>query len=426
MSVKQGKTATKGLKRAHTTKDIWLEAFGSLVIIALIVGGKSQVEHLGFFRLFDIYGHSLIQKDLVGDPGDSPPEVVVVDIHGLKASTPIGEDLSPSEDFTPRAELGKVVEAIALHNPRAIGIDVDFSKDDHGMNPEGTENFIAKAASLSGKIPVILGVDRQKDNVEDLWLFKPEFKSLAATISLATTSSEFSDYTQAPLWRKNDNAKAELPGFGARLGAYIKGAPPAPPANTWFFEYTYHVRDEKKGIELGLFNINTGSLGRIVDRVISYHEAISPHARARLVNRVVILGEATESADTFPLWGIRRDPVPGVLIHACAAETRSTHFFAKPSHYGRIVLDLVFSGIVLGGVVGIRLFTRGKVGSHMAQTAMTAISVFIIIFLGYTLASYARLLWTDFVIVALSLVVHPFFEELFHGIFHLVKRPAHG
>jgi hypothetical protein len=109
--------------------------------------------------------------------------VVVVDIGNL-TRVDVG-DLGPA--VTPRAALIDIVTALAQQNPKAIGIDIDFSPVD-GAYVENDKIFfgvcdaIRAGSAAQPGVPIFLGIGRTQSQDPALWL--PDApKSLAASIT---------------------------------------------------------------------------------------------------------------------------------------------------------------------------------------------------------------------------------------------------
>lgn len=107
-------------------------------------------------------------QDLFGEVGSS---ISVVDISKLK---PDGRGV------TPRDPLINLVNAIAEQRPRAIGVDIDFSRD--GDRLADPEDIKALSSFLHAKAPTFVGVHRALGRNPSSWFLLPEYTKLGAAL----------------------------------------------------------------------------------------------------------------------------------------------------------------------------------------------------------------------------------------------------
>jgi CHASE2 domain-containing sensor protein len=131
----------------------------------------------------------------------------------------------------------------------------------------------------------------------------------------------------------------------------------------------------------------------------------------RLRGRTVLVGRGTyqKTSDTFIVPG-RGEPVPGVLVQACATQTLLTAPLLELTAFGRLLADAIAALLILGVVLWIRLVynrtTRSEVAAERLHGWLTAGMAGLIIVVGHTLVHYTRLMWTDFVLVLVALTLH--------------------
>jgi CHASE2 domain-containing sensor protein len=163
-------------------------------------------------------------------------------------------------------------------------------------------------------------------------------------------------------------------------------------------------------LEVMEFLVNLSWISRLNAESFSTCDAAGIRALQRhLKGRVVLLGDATYGVgrDVYSVPGYDQ-PVPGVLIHACGAATALGKPLYELSHGARVLVDVIFAVAIIGGAVLLRpIFERDgrPVNEPFLRWVLTlgfvAVTVGGFFFVGTT-----HLLWTDFVLVALALLLH--------------------
>jgi CHASE2 domain-containing sensor protein len=135
----------------------------------------------------------------------------------------------------------------------------------------------------------------------------------------------------------------------------------------------------------------------------------------RYGGRVVLIGNASESAsDRFTVPG-RSATVPGVYLHATAVYTLAREPLLEPTHQVRLVVDLALTAliIILVGVTRRRLTKAGHGAEgevvpwvYFGWTSLGLIPA------GVALVYFTHVMWLDFVLVAAALLLHAPLEHL--------------
>ena len=140
----------------------------------------------------------------------------------------------------------------------------------------------------------------------------------------------------------------------------------------------------------------------------------------------MIFGDATrgQAEDTFIVPG-RREPVPGVLIHACAVYTLLKEPLYVLTMAGQLAIDVLLALIVFGGIAFIRSNGRKRVGQNMAvdhRNVAALIGAFLVILVGWGLVRATRLIWDDFLIVACALLIYASLWPMWTNIRHYFSK----
>jgi hypothetical protein len=134
-------------------------------------------------------------------------------------------------------------------------------------------------------------------------------------------------------------------------------------------------------------------------------------ARTDLTGKIVLLGRTKDTTDTFIVPGRPEQVYAGVFLHACAAYTRlQKEPLYRLTPFGRFAFDFGFPILILGPVLWIRLHWH-KQGKelhieHRLIGFLIAGEAAILFMVAVLFVRYTRLMWDDFILVAIALVAH--------------------
>jgi len=159
---------------------IKLDFAAGVVLSILLIGCNVAVERTDFGEQLEQMTYNLLQTRLLSARSGEDLKVTVIDINEL----PLVQVNRANRlvRVTPRKPLQDIVEVLAQEDPKAIGIDIDFSPDERGFITEDDPSFFQFC--LNQHIPVFLGIYESLAQGPDKWLGKPEFKHLAAYITV--------------------------------------------------------------------------------------------------------------------------------------------------------------------------------------------------------------------------------------------------
>jgi CHASE2 domain-containing sensor protein len=382
-------------------------------LVVLLVLAKTYFEEktgLGQELKHEIY--NLLQWKLAtGSTGASV--VTIVDITDVKgeATTVDGEMRS----VTPRQRILDLLKMIDSCGPRAIGVDVDFSPFNGKLITDKDEEFFRKCREF--RTPIFLGIKRTQERPPETWLYKKEFSDLAATIVVPRKEleNEKDSITKMPFWLESRESEKSsrrwrCPSMSAALSDK-SWEPSSIPFCQWLWS-----REVKPRLRLAEFPVDWSAIEDLKNNSIAAASIAQPvpwQIRRRLEKHIVFLGDITpQSAND--VFIVQEKLEPGVLLHACAAETLTSASgpLVELTDTGRFLLDVVVAaGLILGSILGICLFysrvdPSREVNVDWLQRILTRSAIVVILIVGFFFVHRTRLLWDDFLFVALALVLH--------------------
>ncbi len=342
-----------------------------------------------------------------GRLGSKPQQIAVVDISSL---TPVPD--ASGKLVTPRQKLTELLNALAVDEPAAIGVDVNFCPEEDGQfvssqDPQFFETCAKLESPKHQKIPVFVGFSADEDRNPSPLIDNKQFGRLAATIFLCE------DTRRLPLWIEYGPTAA--PSLCSALAAQVA----SPQGPTWWPEWLAEAEFGptcEKG-PAAEFLADYSALDALETHDYTVHS--SDPATIRNLGKeehffrgkVVLLGDTklNKALDTFiVLTRVGQGPVPGVYIHACGVNTLLTGRIHELTHVGRAVIDIGLSLLALALVTAIRMRHREEAATERIKVMVAYLFVLILIASVGVIASYLRLLWIDFYIVLIVLVAHPF------------------
>ena len=414
MKEKPGKESRKKLLRRYV-------AIGLLATLVL-VGLKVVVEHTSWGKENELWVFGKLQSSLSSIDLDNP--VVVLDISSL----PGGKPGQP----TPRENLKIIIQALSelVPKPRAIAVDVNFSPRGIHYAAPGDDEFFDFCLEMTEQkqLPVFLAVAETKTAPPEAWLGNKKYKKMA----VAAVANKF-DTTHIPLWLESSASSEKLKTLNYALALeYRKHLPGAHPWIEWAVD-THH--EDESAVQESK-PIDTDLTIKYQDRLVNYSKldqmklVAAPDVTAESIKRsalkysgkLVILGDLF-SADRVPVPGRVLDE-PGSLVLASAAYTLIKEPLFEFKWWVRLGLDFLIAGLIILAVAIIR--RRAPDTSWIGKQALFVyVAVLVVLIAGWQLVTWAGILWLDFLLVALALLLHPKMEHrVDHFLDKLRRRPA--
>ncbi|HXU35329.1 MAG TPA: CHASE2 domain-containing protein [Blastocatellia bacterium] len=397
-------------------KRLWL---GMLVTLLLMTATKF-IETTSLGHRIETFLFEALQSQLPSFDSKEQMAIQVVDMTKIRR----GKD-----QVTLRDALRKTIEAIVAQHPSAVGIDVDFSPGASGWQDDDDPNFFDFCLKLKqdSNVPIFLGVYRTIGERSDTWLGSDKYKALAAALRVDE------DTKRLPRWLLAKGSNEKLPMMSAALATSYR---PSLPELAWKLSRTVEVTsDNTHGIErrgedqmlLGLSLINYSKLEEIQRETIFTinPDAIADSERA-LAGRMVLLGDATEFEDPFPVPG-RDTRIAGVYLIASAAYTLAVDPLYELNGGARLTLDLLISILIIVRVEWLRFrYVKVRAGSRFdrAQSRSIWIAIVAVTLIGFLMTRWLNIMWFDFPLIVFALLLHPKVEHRLRSFWRMKKASA--
>ena len=399
-------------KQRRSLKNFLLVSYGITIFIGAL---KIFVEHHSLGQSLEEWTYVRLQR-LVAPKyrqKDSLP-VVVLDMHKIP-----GGKSGESGDVTSRKRLTELVEDVVKQEPIAIAIDVDFSTEDGDWVTKEDPKFFNYCLTVRKEhgIPIFLGIYKSIAAHPDEWLNASEYKPLAAALIMPEK-----DTRRIPVWLQVKNSPEQMPTLSAAL-ARVYSEPPAEPPG--WLAWAVQKGEEHSGDHYSYANVlmNYSNLETLEETRVKLLEQPDPNQRLLIVdpdklrNKLVVIGDAEQAVDKFPVPGIVPD-VPGVYLHASAVYTLVSQPLYEFKHSVRFILDLVVSSIIILSVAAIR-FRPPRKGERFprerVQNFFVSLAFILVLLAGVLLARYGNVMWQDVTLVLLlTFLLHPWVEKIWH------------
>jgi CHASE2 domain len=398
-------------------KKVMREIPFALLFCVLMAAVATWFDHTSVGEEFSTFAYRVLQGRLTDSK--EPKDVTVVDISGLP----------PDQDsqITPRGPLLTLIQEIARHNPKVIGVDIDFSPElINGrlkfIDAEDPKTFFPSCQNLKPPVHVYLGIYRTQHLSPDLWLGLPQYQPLAAALlvprtlkrsiwSLSEAKPDSGEGPASPPRARTMNA-ALAASFG-HLGEKESG---------WqqfrqhFFDLV--LREQVADLHFNAFYINYSARKSLVERAIKLEKDdfsdqssslkdLMRRRREDLEGKVVLIGDLTkaEQEDVFQ-DPAKEEPIPGVLVHASAVNTLiSSPLYAFPVQ-NQFGLDLIFSFLILSLIISVRLIYLEEVNeTRLVWLINSGVAASVFLF-GWSV-NITGVLWPDFLLLSVGLILHP-------------------
>lgn len=411
--------------KRHQSRGILRDLLKGLLFIALVLAIKLVVERTTFGKQLELMSYNLLQLQLsservpvtIVDISDLEPQVFNIDGRTGKA--------------TPRESLREMIQAIADQEPKAIGVDIDFSPDENGyIHPRDPEFFqFCLDTQKQTRVPMFLGIKRTISKAPAEWLGSEKYQDLAANILIPKDSKRMVNVIRVGDELKPGGAgKESIPSKAMSVVLADAYGRESNDSLRWHqrlhefgieelkrFEFIERMSEKRLGPGLSVedFLVDFSPLESIEPlRTINPVVLGDQSQRRRFEGKIVLLGDGTlnKAADTFVVPA-RQQPYPGVFLHACAAYTLIREPLYEVTQKGRLGFDILFSVSILLAVIFIRLYYRNKASEKVAmyrlQGFFTLLVVLAAIIVGVVFVRTTRVMWDDFFLALIALMYHP-------------------
>jgi len=332
-----------------------------------------------------------------------PPQVpvTVVDISELALD---------EHEATPRYKLGLLLQSVVRYNPKVIGVDIDFSptvdpqtNKQHFIEP-GDPDFFADCQQLrnsAGSItPVYLGVYRTEALPAQQWLGMTQFANLAASLLipkdprklLASLAGDDAVTMSAAVARNSGSEGVVEPTWPLEMCSQNK------------FLVDYSLLQRLSDMRIRISSDSFDSEAKL--------DALMQSNRENIDGKMVLIGKVTAATDKFdnPVSG--HEPTAGVLVNASAAFTLATRPLYDIKEPWRTLADFILAVLILLAVLSAAHLFGGGFNQERLRISLLAVAVLAVFWFGVKVNLH-RVLWDDFLLVAMSLALHPLAERIF-------------
>jgi len=380
-----------------------------LLTTLILLGVKVVFEQTGPGQRLELYGYEMLQSYLPDFASRVQMPVIVLDIGKLEGGT--------DEHPTPRDKLQDILQALVKTNPKAIALDIDFSpKDEGGWQDDRDPDFFNTCLTIKEeqRIPIFLGVERSIESPPDAWLGLDKYKSLAVGMRF-----QFPNTNKVILWTRPPDSKEVIPSLSLALAQTYRETLPAPnyllaPMLEEINAYPSRIENlDQSEFTVAKSLVNYSMLEAIESQSLA---TVSPTSiyehKENFKDKLVVIGRIRETRDLIPVIGRDKD-IPGVLLQASAVYSLVKFPLYEFTHKARISIDILLPVFLLIFVALIRYRNRknNDYNWHLKQW-IAFIAVIILVFVGgIILVREAGIIWFDFLIVIIGLLIHPLLEK---------------
>lgn len=434
-------------KGRYSGREILRDLFIGLLFFACVLVIKIAVEQTRPGNQLSLMIYDLLTPSLTTD---SLP-VTIVDISDLEP-----EDFNVDGQMvraTPREPLREMIEAISEHEPKAIGVAIDFSPDKKGyIHPNDPEFFqFCLDVKQNKGVPIFLGIYRSLGLPVEKQLGDEKYQDLAANLLIPHDvggSSRMSGETQEEDERARGRlAAASKPGRSLSVALADSYSPQPGDSSGWFRRLSGAVVDtlSNKGFIEKTFERRLGPGLTVTEFLVDFSQLSPIEAstirtlnpvvlrdrimRERFEGKVVLIGDATPGEETY-LFAVpgRSRPYPSIFLHACAAYTLIQASLYEVTGAGRFWIDIFFFLAILTAVILIRLYyknrTPAKGLTHRLQGIFTLLVVIAALITGVLFVLTTRVMWDDFLLAPVVMIFHPSLEHRLENFWGRLKKQA--
>jgi CHASE2 domain-containing sensor protein len=392
-----------------------------LVAVPLFFFGQ-WLEDTAFGRQVRIGAYELMQQRL---QLASKPERLQVIVVGIDAIKPVMMDdgLSAPKSVTPRADILRLLQGIAHHQPKAIGVDIDFSPEadtDNFVTP-GDRQFFKEVMKLEANtgVHIFFGVYRNSGD-RATWLGSPDFAPLAASIVVPDAEGVAVRTMPSYLHAEATCNKATPPSCD-ELSSLASAMVVDLPADQAHRKHSYWIERYRNVTREGLgaedFLVDFGAAGRLLQEARpSSGVTTAADQTPQFAGRYVLLGDIADepSADAFKVPGYERS-VRGVFIHASAIYTLLQAPLLQLTPPGEVAADIALTLLSFLVVLALRFLIVPHLNEQLAEerveAAIALLVVGLLLYVGYYGVHELRLVWFNYALVIVLQLLHLMLER---------------
>lgn len=335
---------------------------------------------------------------------------------------------------TSRDRLKAMIEAIAAHEPKAIGVAIDFSPDESGFIHPNDPQFFQFCLDIRQKgVPVFLGINRTVTGPAPTWLGSEQYRDLAANLYIPIDSSRMIEEVIVDRPQKGANPSRSLSAVLA--DSYSTESDDSTASSiresiiNIFHSFGFIEKISEKHLGSGLtvkdFPVDFSQIDSIDSiRTINPIVLADQSQRKLFYGKVVLIGDMDLTRFSVPG---RSQSYAGISLQASAAYTliRASRF--DVTRKGRLGFNVLFWLATLTSIILVRLYYKNRYPAGVAsQRSLKFFSLFTIIaatIVGVMFVRVTRIIWDDFLLApTLLLIFHPQFEHSLQIFWNRTKK----
>jgi class 3 adenylate cyclase len=392
-----------------------LAAFG----VHYVISGTDAGEKL------ELWAYEKLQGQLSVD--DPNPQVVVVDIR---------DDFdAPLTHVTDLTKLDSLIKTIAADKPAGIGIDIDFGALGPADMPSGSQGIAwpdstglvtedAYRFAQSG-VPVFLAVQRGLADDPEMWLGNAKYIHQAVHAQRPKDALNGQMFMLGPL-TVNGNT---IPSMATALAAAYLSKHGQKRLPGWLatpYAATLRTASEDAGggevISGSEYYLNPATYPILKSSTLIVPQVIDPNRTFSFAGKIVVIGSSAVAGDVWHLPTSDAN-IAGVYYHAVAAYTLAFAPAYQFSWWMRGVLNILSAAFVLVVALLVRrryITEYAEVNADRVTVLLILLSVVLALSVGVVLVRVLSVLWTDFFLVSLLVVLHPRIEHFLERTWHSI------
>jgi hypothetical protein len=272
---------------------------------------------------------------------------------------------------------------------------------------------------VNKRIPIRVGVNSSLALGPQKWLGDPKYNDLAACVVVPNPEKGQSSWYM-PEWLVVHYSASTFGGIDEHcpsMGVALANAAvkDALPGTGWFAE-TFREKNDVKEVSKSEFLVDYSPLEalRSSSKEI-YDTSADLPTDVDVGGKIVLVGRTKNTTDTFVVPGRPEQPYAGVFLHACAAYTLLRRPLYRLKELGRYLFDIFISVAIFGSLLWYRLrrHKQGKevVLGHRIPALLSLLVALVLVGAAISFVRVTRLMWDDFLLVAIVLLVHTPIEE---------------
>lgn len=401
-----------------------------LVLIAFVMTIKLAVEQTRLGQQLNQLSYNSLHLPLSAER----MPVTIVDISDLQP-----EQFTIDGQFgtaTPRDKLQRMIASIAAHEPKAIGVNIDFSPENGLYIHPNDPKFFQFCLDMRQKgVPVFLGINRTITRSPPEWLGSEKYKDLAANLYIPLDSTRMLEAVTVDSGQEsrastgsNNSSRAMSAALAATYSTEPDDSGRKSMSNT-LHRLGLVERISEKNLGPGLtvrdFPVDFSQIDSIETIRTTNPVVLADQSQSKLFQgKVVLIGDASpEAASSLYTVPQRSHTYPAIFLHASAVYTliRASRFDVTKK--GRLGFDVLFTAAILAAIILVRRHFRNQYPARVTLQGFFLIAIVAAsMIVAVVFARSTRIIWDDFLVAPVLLSFHPKIERGLQFLWRKIKE----